>query len=104
MMALDRLISVQDVADFARTFAGVGKASATRLSDGRRQFVHLTIAGMDPSPMEEQSDLFRNLGDAIKRFGALSQPCEISKRNVALLGASGERRRAPRLRMGHGRA
>ena len=30
-MALDRLVSAQDYADFARTFAGIGKAAAARL-------------------------------------------------------------------------
>ena len=43
--ALDRLVSVQDYADFARTYAGIAKASAVRLSDGRAELVHLTIAG-----------------------------------------------------------
>ena len=38
-LALDRLVSVQDYADFALTFAGIGKAAARRLSDGRRELV-----------------------------------------------------------------
>ena len=38
--ALDRLVAVADYADFARTFAGIGKASAVKLSDGRRPVVH----------------------------------------------------------------
>ncbi|NDJ76510.1 MAG: putative baseplate assembly protein, partial [Chloroflexi bacterium] len=33
-LALDRLVSVQDYADFARAFAGIDKASARRLPDG----------------------------------------------------------------------
>ncbi|UUZ53293.1 baseplate J/gp47 family protein [Massilia sp. H-1] len=36
VMALDRLVSVQDHADFARTFGGVGKAVAAERSDGRQ--------------------------------------------------------------------
>ena len=55
--ALDRLVSTQDYADFARTFAGIGKASATRLSDGRHQLVHVTIAGADDVPSDRNSDL-----------------------------------------------
>src|SRR5215208_5255736 len=43
----DRLVSVRDYEDFARAFAGIGKASSTCLSDGRQQLVHLTIAGVD---------------------------------------------------------
>ena len=34
VMALDRLVSVQDYEDFARVFAGIGKARAVELSDG----------------------------------------------------------------------
>ena len=47
VMALDRLVSTQDYADFARTFAGIGKASAKELSNGRQTIVHVTIAKAD---------------------------------------------------------
>ena len=69
VMALDRLVSTQDYTDFARTFAGVGKAAATRLTNGRRQVVQVTIAGADDIPIETTSDLYRNLRDALHRFG-----------------------------------
>ena len=36
VMALDRLVSTRDYADFARTFAGIGKALATEATDGAR--------------------------------------------------------------------
>jgi hypothetical protein len=67
--SLDRLVSTRDYADFARTFAGVGKAAAARLSDGRRQVVHVTIAGADDIPIEVSSDLYRNLLAALHRYG-----------------------------------
>ncbi|HSE25208.1 MAG TPA: baseplate J/gp47 family protein, partial [Pyrinomonadaceae bacterium] len=51
--ALDRLVSTQDYSDFARTFGGVGKAFSVRLSDGIRELVHVTIAGVDDAPIEE---------------------------------------------------
>jgi hypothetical protein len=76
-LALDRLVSVQDYADFARTFAGIGKASARRLSDGLRQVVHLTIAGAGDVLIDETSDLYRNLILALKRFGDPSLPLEV---------------------------
>jgi hypothetical protein len=69
VMALDRLVSIRDYADFARTFAGVGKATATRLSDGRRQLVHVTIAGAEDIPIEKTSDLYRNLYKALHQHG-----------------------------------
>ncbi len=57
VLALDRLISVQDYEDFTRTFAGVGKAKAARLPLGGAQIVHVTIAGEDDIPI---ADRFRS--------------------------------------------
>lgn len=88
VLALDRLVSTQDHADFARTFAGVAKASAARLSDGRRQLVHVTIAGVDDAPIDETSDLFRNLTDALHRFGDPALPLKVSVRRLLALVVS----------------
>ncbi|HSQ23345.1 MAG TPA: putative baseplate assembly protein, partial [Pyrinomonadaceae bacterium] len=72
--ALDRLVSTQDYADFARTFAGIGKAAAARLADGQSELVHVTIAGADDIPIEPTSDLYRNLVAALRQFGDPFQP------------------------------
>jgi hypothetical protein len=85
VMSLDRLVSVQDYEDFARTFAGIGRARAARLSDGRRQVVFLTIAGADDIPIAETSDLFQNLRLAIHKFGDPFQAVQIKKRRLKLL-------------------
>jgi hypothetical protein len=85
VMSLDRLVSVQDYEDFARTFAGIGKASAARLSDGRRQTVFLTIAGADDIPIAETSDLYQNLRLALHKFGDPFQAVQIKKRLLKLL-------------------
>jgi hypothetical protein len=85
LMALDRLVSVRDYADFARTYAGIGKASAARLSDGRRQLVHLTIAGVDDIPILETSDLHRNLLASLEDFGDPHLPVQLCTRKVRLL-------------------
>jgi hypothetical protein len=85
VMALDRLVSTQDYADFSRTFAGIGKASAARLSDGRRQLVHVTIAGADDIPIDKHSDLFINLNRALRDFGDPYQPIQIDVRKLKLL-------------------
>jgi hypothetical protein len=84
-MALDRLVSVQDYADFARTFAGIGKAAAAKLSDGRRQVVHLTIAGAEDAPIDPTSDLYQNLVLALNRLGDPYQPTLVCVRKVKLL-------------------
>ena len=52
VMALDRLVSTPDYADFSRTFGGIGKAAAARLGNGRQQLVHVTIAGVDDIPID----------------------------------------------------
>jgi predicted phage baseplate assembly protein len=80
LMALDRLVSTPDYADFARTFAGIGKASAARLSDGRRHFVQVTIAGVDDIPIETTSDLYRNLYAALHRYGDPQLPIRLALR------------------------
>jgi predicted phage baseplate assembly protein len=85
VMALDRLVSTQDYADFARTFAGIGKASAARLSDGQRRLVHLTVAGADDIPIDETSDLYRNLSKALRDFGDPQQAIEVALREFLLL-------------------
>jgi predicted phage baseplate assembly protein len=69
VMALDRLVSISDYADFARTFAGIAKASAQQLTDGLHQFVHLTIAGVDDIPIDTTSDLYQNLRRALELYG-----------------------------------
>jgi hypothetical protein len=85
VMALDRLVSVRDYADFARTFAGIGKAYATRLSDGRRQLVHVTIAGAEDIPIDQNSDLYQNLIQALHQYGDPYQPIAVAVRKLKLL-------------------
>jgi predicted phage baseplate assembly protein len=83
--ALDRLVSVQDYEDFSRTYAGIAKARAAELTDGRRQIVHVTIAGTDDIPIDETSDLFRNLRRALSDFGDPHQPIQLAVRELMLM-------------------
>ena len=85
VMALDRLVSVSDYADFARSFAGIGKASAIRLYDRRRETVHLTIAGSDDIPIDESSDLYQNLVKGLRQFGDPVLPFLVAKRELLLI-------------------
>lgn len=85
LLALDRLVSVQDYQDFARTYAGIGKANAVRLSDSYRQFVHLTIAGADNIPIDINSDLYLNLFQALLQFGDPNQPLKVDLAEVLFL-------------------
>jgi predicted phage baseplate assembly protein len=85
VMSLDRLVSVPDYADFTRTFAGIGKASATRLSDGRRQLVYVTIAGADDIPIDTTSDLYQNLLLALRQLGDPDLPVQVALRELIVL-------------------
>ena len=90
IMALDRLVSVRDYEDFSRTYAGIGKAVAAELSDGRRQLVHVTIAGADDIPIETHSDLFRNLRQALLDFGDPYQPLQLAVRELMMIVLSAQ--------------
>ncbi len=83
--ALDRLVSVPDYADFARKFAGIGKASARRLTDGRKLLVHLTIAGKDDIPIDPTTDLYQALVQALAQAGDPNQPIQIALRRLKVL-------------------
>jgi predicted phage baseplate assembly protein len=80
VLALDRLVSTSDYADFARTFGGVGKAYSIRLSDGVRELVHVTIAGAEDAPIEADSDVLRNLRVALNQFGDPAMPVSVAVR------------------------
>jgi hypothetical protein len=83
--ALDRLVSIQDYEDFARLFAGVGKASAVALSDGRRRLVHVTVAGAGDIPIAPTSDLFANLVHSLRAFGDPALPVVVAVRALLLV-------------------
>jgi predicted phage baseplate assembly protein len=85
LKALDRLVSVQDYEDFARIYAGIGKARATELSDGQRQIVHVTVAGADDMPIDKNSDLYRNLRRALLDNGDPYQAIQLEVRELMLI-------------------
>jgi len=93
--ALDRLVSVQDYEDFACIYAGIGKAHAVEITDGRRQVVHVTIAGADDIPIDETSDLFRNLRQALHDFGDPFQPIRLAVRELMMIVISARVRILP---------
>jgi predicted phage baseplate assembly protein len=68
VVAMDRIVSLRDFEDFARTFAGIGKALAVDMSVGDTTLVHLTIAGANGDKVPSGPGLFDNLRDAINAF------------------------------------
>src|SRR5258708_7309929 len=95
VMAPHPLVSVRDYADFSRTYAGIGKGSAAPLSDGHTLLVHLTIAGKDGIPIHGNSDLYRNLVQALAHFGDPYQPLRVAVRRLKLLGVHAGIKRLP---------
>lgn len=85
LTALDRLVSVQDYADFARTFAGIGKAVAVRLPFAHQQVVHVTVAGAADIPIATDSDLYVNLVNSLGAYGDPHQPVQVAARTLRLL-------------------
>ena len=85
MLALDRLLSVRDYEDFARARDGIGTASASKLSDGRRQVVHVTVAGTDDVPLDDTSAVVTALRAAYAVNGDPHQPVQVAVRALVLL-------------------
>lgn len=65
---LDRVVSVSDYQDFARSFAGIGKARADRVWDGRGEMIVVTVGSATGAPMSGLSTTVRGLTDAIERY------------------------------------
>ncbi|MBL0011662.1 MAG: hypothetical protein IPP22_13220 [Nitrosomonas sp.] len=75
----------QDYEDFSRIYAGIGKAYAIELSDGRLPLIHVTIAGAGDIPIDENSDLFRNLRQALHDFGDPFQKIQLAVRELLMI-------------------
>ncbi len=75
---LDRIVSLADYTDFAAGFAGIGKAQAVELWDGRKRLVHLTIASESGEAVEGASELFVNLVAAIEAARARLEAVGVS--------------------------
>ena len=65
VLTLDRVVSLLDYEDFARAFAGIGKAMVTLLWTGERQTVHITVGLADGSAPTDTSRTLADLRAAI---------------------------------------
>ncbi|KMS75420.1 peptidoglycan-binding lysin domain protein [Streptomyces viridochromogenes] len=83
--ALDRLVSASDYEDFARSRAGIGRAAARELFDGRRRVLHVTVAGTDDVPIDGDSDTLRALRGALTEYGDLNLTVRVDVRELVLL-------------------
>lgn len=98
MHTFGRVVSDADYAAFARTFAGIGKAYATRIAVRGQELIHLTIAGVDDAPILASSDLLVNLSLALQQYGDPYQPFFVAPRELLLLVISANVRPLPTYR------
>ncbi|MFE1885682.1 putative baseplate assembly protein [Streptomyces diastatochromogenes] len=91
--ALDRLVSEPDYEDFARSRAGIGRAAARELFDGRRRVLHVTVAGTDDVPLTE--DNLRPLRGALTEYGDPNLPVRVDVRELVLLLIAAKVKLAP---------
>jgi hypothetical protein len=69
VLTLDRAVSLQDYEDFALTFAGIAKAQAVWVWDGRKRSIFLTVAGVDGEVLEEDGAVITKLKGALREYG-----------------------------------
>ena len=74
---LDRIVSLTDFEDFARTYGGIAKARADWVWDGARRVIFVTVAGVEG---DEASDtLLDELRSAMDRHRAPFQPIQVGR-------------------------
>lgn len=83
--ALDRLVSLTDYEDFARSRAGIGRAAAREIFDGRRRILHVTVAGIDDIAIADDSEVLRALRSSLADYGDSRLPVRVDARELVLL-------------------
>ena len=77
MLTLDRIVSLRDYEDFARSFAGIAKALATWIWNVHTRGVFITVAGIDGAEVADDAPLHGNLVSAILLSGDVHVPITI---------------------------
>lgn len=72
-----RIVSLQDFEDFVRTFAGVSKAKVVVLENGVNRLVQITLAGENGTSIDEKSELYASLVEAVERYRVPGPPVRI---------------------------
>ncbi|MEM5317156.1 putative baseplate assembly protein [Paraburkholderia sp. JHI869] len=69
VLTLDRVVSVDDYANYASAFAGIAKAGALWIAAGRARGMYLTVAGANGSAIPAGSDTQANLAASLASHG-----------------------------------
>lgn len=68
VLTLDRIVSVKDYADFARGFAGVGKATAYEVEYEGERVMLVAVASSSGDTVDDTDELYGNLKAAIESY------------------------------------
>ena len=71
VLTLDRIVSLRDFENLARSFAGIGKAQASALKVGQSHVVHITVAAANGSEVDSESK-----GDLCDAIDLVRDPIE----------------------------
>jgi predicted phage baseplate assembly protein len=85
LQAMGRVVSVQDAADLALSWAGIGKTTATLGSDGHRDTVTVTVAGTAPTPLDPIGTLIADLSNALTAAGDVTVPITVVPAEISLI-------------------
>ena len=97
LACLGRLVSVADTADLVRSWAGVGKASAVSAVAAGGEVVALTVAGVDPVPLDPAGALCTALTGALAAAGDPGSPVLVLPARLYLIVLTARIRRDPAL-------
>ncbi len=89
VLTLDRIVSLRDYEDFARSFSGIAKALATWTWDRRTRGVLLTVSGVDGAEVLETSETYKRLRSAILEAGDPRVPVVVKSYRKAYFTLSG---------------
>ncbi|HEY9600902.1 MAG TPA: putative baseplate assembly protein, partial [Allocoleopsis sp.] len=76
VLTLDHVVSLSDFENFARSFAGIGKAQASLIWTGEMRQIYITVA--DEDGQVAPAALCNTLRDAIAAAGNALQPVQVS--------------------------
>ncbi len=83
VLTLDRAVSIDDYAHFARAFAGIDKSHALWIPAGPARGVFLTIAGVDGAQVPPSSDTYKRLRQALATYGDPLVPLRMANYSAA---------------------
>ncbi|HEY6141029.1 MAG TPA: putative baseplate assembly protein [Thermoanaerobaculia bacterium] len=77
VLTIDRIVSLRDYEDFARSFSGIAKAHATWIWTGHGRRVFITVAGIAGAQVPDRSATQKNLLAAMQKVADVFVPVTV---------------------------